>query len=1127
MIKTKNVFKRLLGLSLSAIVAVTSLAGTAAFASNGRLSDKSISGMVTYRAAADTGFFVNNADAVSKDGDALKIQSALDKDGNVIQDTQPVTRAFTLDKSGDVMGGLSFKIKADINNTKKQALLFAFRNPDDPTSEIKPTFFVLGWNGNLGSQTNPAWKYDPTDIVKQYENGKYYTIGIVFNKNYTYDICVDGEKIGTGVISAEDQKTKLDQMTRIDFMIAVHDETKDSKNRAAYYMKDVLWQTGGGELVAEAEKKVYSSGDEAKVKFSAPIMNPDEASKVKLYESAAGTALTTEAAAYDGENVTVKLPDNLKANAEYRIELPEFKDCFGNTLTNDNVYFNISEDAEDKRAVTDLMETFNNFTGSGITVTPEGWLRSTRGNNEGTIEKKIESDGNAVMNFGHDSTPKDARWKFVALWYDFGKTFTTGTLTMSYDIAPQIKDPGSWQSDPENWNATSFGFYALSSIPKDQGDSVKKGALLSGQLGSLLGGAKTKVSPDNEKKTETAAKWATGLELSDSNLNTWHSVKMILDLDKHIYKYYFDGALINTSTALFDDVDNASDYSKIKTDGIKGIGLFTGTYGKKSEQLIDNIRVSHTADKMLGESSEVLSEGFNDYKEEGNLFDNAEYKGYLPQSWYSTNLWGNQIAASLKPYTDSSRGTALEMGMTIPEDIASREEDDGAQWGYPELYHPLDKQYTTGVLTVDYDVNPIKLVDPNTEGLDKVTEKKWYTAGNAMTTFNMTLYKDIYTGDEVAQKKNGNKINKNNAKRIFGIQNKNFSVYKNNTMDNKGIYTSANTKAAAEGQWYKVRHIIDIDNDVIETYLGTTDEDMTLFGISKPSDFTYKENNNVTGSLKDGIGGIGFGMNDKAFLGDTCVDNISVAYAPVKSSRGISAVRFSDYNNIAYGSASKTTTLANTIAVSFTDTPDETSLNNTSITLYETANPTKTIGYMGALSKTADNVYIMSLNEFLTANTEYTLKVDGVTFGGEPMDEYTHKITAADGELIVKPMQISVKQGETVIGTVTGDTPGTVKPVSGNTIEALVVIINTTGDEHEYAFSAGVYKNKLLDKFDFRTIKLDGRSADGKYAKAVCTFTLDDEAVKDLTKVRAYLWNGMTTMQPLGKSCDLLCGTAE
>ena len=67
----------------------------------------------------------------------------------------------------------------------------------------------------------------------------------------------------------------------------------------------------------------------------------------------------------------------------------------------------------------------------------------------------------------------------------------------------------------------------------------------------------------------------------------------------------------------------------------------------------------------------------------------------------------------------------------------------------------------------------------------------------------------------------------------------------------------------------------------------------------------------------------------------------------------------------------------------------------------------------------------------------------------------------------------------------------------------------------------------MLNKFDYRMISLDGTSADGKYAKAVCTFNIDDETVKDLTKIRAYLWNGMTAMQPQSASCDLICGAAK
>ena len=176
------------------------------------------------------------------------------------------------------------------------------------------------------------------------------------------------------------------------------------------------------------------------------------------------------------------------------------------------------------------------------------------------------------------------------------------------------------------------------------------------------------------------------------------------------------------------------------------------------------------------------------------------------------------------------------------------------------------------------------------------------------------------------------------------------------------------------------------------------------------------------------------------------------------------------------------------------------------------------------MSETADNVYIMNLNEFLTANTEYTLKVDGVTCGGEAIEAYTHKITAEkNGELVIEPMKISVN------GSVKsdGENYATETLKSGDTVETSVVIINTTGTKHEWAFSSGVYKNKMLNKFDYRMISLDGTSADGKYAKAVCTFNIDDETVKDLTKIRAYLWNGMTAMQPQSASCDLICGATE
>lgn len=1109
MINTKNVFKKLLDLSLSAIIAVTSLGGTAAFASDGRLSDKSINDIVKYR-ATDTGFFTNNANAVSKDGDALKIQSSVNKNNEVSEHSQPVTRAFALDKSGDVLGSFSFDIKAGENNTNQHSLLFAFRNPDDPNSDIKPVFFIIGENGFLGSQTNPGWTYNPTDIVQQYTKGQYYKIGIVFNKDYTYDIYVDGTKLGRGVISAENQKTKLDAMTNIDFMIAVHDNTKNADNRATFYMKDIMWQVGGGTLVAETEKSEYVSGDTAAVKFSAPIMNKDEVSKVKLFESATG-AEQSAAAVFDGDNVNVTLPNNLKSGREYRIELPEFKDCFGNTLTNDNVYFNVAA-SSGSHEVIDFFESFDSM-GTGTKAKPTGWNRSVRGDANEGFSEKADNNGNSVMRFGHDGTSSSGNpWRFVTMWCDLGTTFTSGTLTMSYDIAPMVADPGNWQSDTL-YDSSAFGFFALSKTEAagNPGDFVKKGAFLSGQLGSKLGGAKTTVSAANENKADTDNKWATGLELTESNVNEWHSVTMVLDLDNGVYKYYLDGELKNTSENLFNDVDSISDYSKIKSVGIRGIGLASGEYAKKSEQLIDNIKVSHSTNKALGESVDDFSEDWSGYTYHAWTADDQWTQkvgchSIRPANW-GHRSYGWEGAALSEPVADENGNIAMKMGLCSDK-----------EWGAPELYHPLNEKYTSGIITVDYDVKAERIVSDSDEDYSALTY-----SNKSLNAFNFTIYSEKFDDTQMGLKEmaDGKKysypgsdyMSAKYGRRAFSITNGEMLVNKTSGAD------AVTSKQISAQTWYSVRHVMDIDNNRIETYIKNNDN-YELLGVTPISGFDYTDNN-VTYFDHTSIGGIGFAVNEKAYLSDTRLDNISVKYTPFKSSKGISAVRFSDYSGIAYGSASETTTLADTIAISFTDAPD---VSNADISLYETANPTKTIGYTGALSETANNVYIMNLNEFLTANTEYTLKVDGVTCGGEAIEAYTHKITAEkNGEFVIEPMKISVN------GSVKsdGENYATETLKSGDTVETSVVIINTTGTKHEWAFSSGVYKNKMLNKFDYRMISLDGTSADGKYAKAVCTFNIDDETVKDLTKIRAYLWNGMTAMRPQSASCDLICGAAK
>ena len=98
----------------------------------------------------------------------------------------------------------------------------------------------------------------------------------------------------------------------------------------------------------------------------------------------------------------------------------------------------------------------------------------------------------------------------------------------------------------------------------------------------------------------------------------------------------------------------------------------------------------------------------------------------------------------------------------------------------------------------------------------------------------------------------------------------------------------------------------------------------------------------------------------------------------------------------------------------------------------------------------------------------------------------------------------------------TGRNPGHfVESVRGLPINAPVVACNGNA-------IYDLYKDKLLDKFDYRTVSLDGTSTNGKYAEESCTFTMGTEA-SDITKVRTFLWNGMQEMLPLMESCDLDC----
>ena len=1140
---SKKLFKKLLCTSLSAVMLTGTMSFGTAFASTGIIADSTINDMVKFNSADAAGLFVNpNGNSFKREnGEVLMTTPFKVTDGVVSYlgaDMQARTNGLPVDKTGDIMGSIIFDIKADENNdpAKDSFVIYAAGAEDgkyNGTASQIP-FIHMYADSKIGTPSPTTWSDSQNGemTAAQGQRGTYYRVGITFKNDNTYDIYVDGSKIGNVPID-DKYKPMFDNMSNIYFWWNVRDNdfvnaNKDTGNIAKFYFKNFIWQKGGGELVAELEKSSYSAGDTATVKFSAPLAGTIDTDAVKLYESATGVPVDGTSVTYENGEFKVTIPASIKSGAEYRIELPTVTDCIGNTLKNDNVYFNAAQGG-DAYEVIDTFETFDSL-GTGNYVAPTGWHRQNRwAPQSGVFAKSAADETNGTsLEIGKITATagsKDPNFNQGGLYYPLSKKYTDGTVAISYDIKPKQYTELDYQNSPSNTQA-SFDFVGYADkltddqikYTGDNGDpgtiNGRKGAspaiALSSVIGTSLGYPVQANAAAPRNNTYTTAELANYVgkvkTFPEGELNErWYNVKVELNFDKGTYTYYLDNEMKYTSATLLTELG--------LNEGIAAIGMAISGYSHTTDQLIDNVKVSHITSKTLDTATTAFSDDFSGYvahrysAEEpyhNNLGNVDTQNAWVPKGWGHEGGWGyNSGAAYMYPTTLSdSHGKVMDM-QVLGE----------AEWHAPNLYHALDQKYTSGVVTVDYDINLKRIVK------DTDVDFTALSYGNKNTNaFNMVLYSEKFTNEQLSisdttgyvgnngssntDANNKKYISSTYGRKIFGIDAGQFSIYKDG---NGSTYTTK--KNAAADTWYSVRHVIDIDNNSIKTYIGTTNDNLELLGINNISDFITDD------FFKDGIGGIGFSINQKAYYAHTYLDNISVTHSDFKSQKGVSAVRYSDYKDNIYGSSDSTTTLIDTVALAFTDAPD---VIDGKVTITDSKG--NSIGYSGTLDSET-NTYVMNLSEFLTAAEIYTLTVDGVTFGGEAMDTYTHTIYAeANGEFIIEPMTISVNN----VVKSTGTNIGKQQLASGNTVKATVRVINTTGQKKDFAFSAGIYKDKLLDKFDYRTVSLDGTSTNGKYAEESCTFTMGTEA-SDITKVRTFLWNGMQEMLPLMESCDLDC----
>lgn len=396
-----------------------------------------------------------------------------------------------------------------------------------------------------------------------------------------------------------------------------------------------------------------------------------------------------------------------------------------------------------------------------------------------------------------------------------------------------------------------------------------------------------------------------------------------------------------------------------------------------------NDNVYFNAPKLLSAETVVFTDDFSEYNttnfEDGwkvdgkdetareNFFKtyNTKYgdTAYAPKLWGLNNLAWNPQNITLMPATENetvdTRGTVLKMGLQPANTYNASN----------LLYRRLENRYNTGVMNVEYDLSLQEMVNSSLYTAEQLA-KGGYSANQDLNSFNMILYKDELPLQYLAGK-GGPGFNPGGhegyygeikVNRIFGVQNKKFAVYTDNNKVN-GLYgASASVETSLEDvtpkKWYKVKHTIDLDNDSIKTYIGTTDADMKLFGANKLSDF----------GITEGLVGVGFSIDANSFGTITYVDNVKVSHAGFDTANGVSAVRYSAGNDKNYGSSDSTDTLINKIAVAFTAVPDSITKNNFSI-----SDGSNSIDFEVEQDASATNTYVLSLKDYLTAKAQYII----------------------------------------------------------------------------------------------------------------------------------------------------------
>ena len=1116
----KKVFKKVVALSSAAAVMIS--CASSAFAISGIIpkSDEDLSSVLKFSSdGTDLSLFStvsgelmnaeNTADGAIQLGTQYKLSN-----GNYY--AQSYTKGLNCGSEGKTVG-LAFKVMADSENASDKMFITVGSGSTASTYKTTTEVFPLDNKGNIGiplksgSTDTTGWpdNIGSSTMKTSYTKGVWQDAAIVLDKeNATVTAYVDGEKLGTA------NAGKPDSLKNGDFHFMFHVEGAQS---AKFYLDDIKYVTDTSRLVAAANTSTIAKGATVAIDFSSLIENKDEVSQPEVFESTSGSKITSSAS-FDGQRLNVNMTGATADGAEYRIELPNYKDAFGNELYNNSIYVNTEIPQGEQRTIDLRNDNFEDYTSTAQYAAPNGWTKSYQwmsgGFNNTFMQSQTDSDearGTAVL-LKKDATSSSGNdlWSSGGMYLPLPSKISTGKVTISYDFKPiKYRRGGNTTQNRDVYWETNFAFGVYADAPGATTAAIDDSccAILQAVKKTQLGFAldKIKTGYDNWQGVNTSSIWHTYEELDtdgspwdlkeDVSIENpkWYNIAAELDFDKKKVTYYVDGVKTAESDTVMNNVGTVTSGAVTNpiSNGIVGIGFGYSPEPIYSEQLIDNVKVTRSLGE-LGDEVIDFAEDFNTYGDTGNgdvELKNGCSEGNVltPNGWSQGWIW-----------TDNDASGNSDNVVTRPVDVSADNREKAVKigktntgingWDTPYIYHSLNREYTSGIMEFEYEFNPYKAVVAdkgaitssgfNPVAADKAKPfqvglfaNKWDFAGRYQTA-------EQGNTDNVGT---SNMIKRSNDKVILGIEGTKLNAY---GQDEKSATAVADI---TNNNWYKIKHTIDIDFGTIKTYLYENN-DWTLKAETTMSDLGLSQ-----------IGGIGFLCVENALNSETYIDNVKVSYRGEKAKGGVSAVRFGDCFGNIYGTNSALTTLVDKVAISFVDTPDINSLNSNTVKFLKDGTA---VDYSGEFK---DGAYVMTLSDMLDKNSVYTISVDGVTVGGADVSKYEMSVqTEENGVRIIEPIKMYINDVE--------QTEQNVSIKKDDKVKATIDIIDTTGAVEQYNFSAALYNGDTLNNVDFVDIAMGGTNA--KRKQAVCEFTADENDAANLTKIKAFLWGGYDKLTP-------------